>query len=256
MKIKFESVDIAEMNESLTQHLSNYTSPVDTFFESHVVESNHYRITINGVYAGYTAIHDGSLVTQFHLLDTFKHYGQHVFHRIKKLEKVQRAFAPTCDEFFVSHALDEHQRFEMQAYFFQQRDRSAEVYVPDDFSFRVAKLSEVDLIRQSSGDFFEPIEETVEKGQVYITYKAGACAGFGILIQCKYRPNLADIGMFTNQEFRYQGVGTATIRFLMRECQRNGWQIVAGCWYYNHFSKQTLEKAGLYSQTRLLKISY
>ncbi len=32
--------------------------------------------------------------------------------------------------------------------------------------------------------------------------------------------------------------------------------VSAGCWYYNHRSKQTLERAGLYSPTRLLRISY
>ena len=28
---------------------------------------------------------------------------------------------------------------------------------------------------------------------------------------------------------------------------------IAGCWYYNHTSKKTLEKAGMLTQTRLLK---
>ena len=256
MKINFEAVDIADMNERLTQHQSSYPSPVDTFFEEHVEQSNHYRITINGVYAGYTSIHNSSMVTQFCLLDGFKQYSQPVFQRIKKLEKVQRALVPTCDEFFLSHALEEHRQFEMQAYTFQQREKDAEIHVPDDFSLRVAIESDIDLIRQVSGDFLEPVETHVENGEVYMTYKGDAFAGFGVLIRCKYRPNLADIGMFTNAEFRYQGVGTATIRLLMRECQRNGWAVVAGCWYYNHFSKQTLEKVGLYSQTRLLKISY
>jgi Acetyltransferase (GNAT) domain len=30
----------------------------------------------------------------------------------------------------------------------------------------------------------------------------------------------------------------------------------AGCWYYNHLSKRTLERAGMVTQTRLLKLDY
>jgi hypothetical protein len=51
-------------------------------------------------------------------------------------------------------------------------------------------------------------------------------------------------------------VGTATIAMLMEECQRRSLRPVAGCWYYNHRSKQTLERAGMFSPTRLLKIDY
>jgi hypothetical protein len=39
-------------------------------------------------------------------------------------------------------------------------------------------------------------------------------------------------------------------------CAQQGRRPIAGCWYYNHLSKKTLEKAGLFSQTRLLKFLY
>jgi GNAT superfamily N-acetyltransferase len=62
--------------------------------------------------------------------------------------------------------------------------------------------------------------------------------------------------MYTAERFRRQGVGTATIALLIEECRGQGLRPVAGCWYYNHRSKQTLERAGMYSPTRLLKVEY
>jgi RimJ/RimL family protein N-acetyltransferase len=68
--------------------------------------------------------------------------------------------------------------------------------------------------------------------------------------------DVASIGMYTMEPFRQSGVGTATIVTLMDECRRRSLRPVAGCWYYNHRSKQTLERAGMFSPTRLLKIDY
>ena len=58
--------------------------------------------------------------------------------------------------------------------------------------------------------------------------------------------------MFTIEPFRNTGVGTTTIALLMAECSRRGLRPVAGCWYYNHGSKRTLERAAV-TQTRLLR---
>ncbi|MCB0048425.1 MAG: hypothetical protein KDE24_02625, partial [Caldilinea sp.] len=55
---------------------------------------------------------------------------------------------------------------------------------------------------------------------------------------------------------RNQGVGTAIIAALLDACARRQIMAIAGCWYYNHLSKKTLEKAGMLTQTRLLKVSY
>lgn len=261
MEIRFVSVKLPEITDTLVQHLSTLPSPVDTFFESHVEGSSHYSIRITGAEAGYTSIHGGSMITQFCLHEPFKRFGQRLFQRIKKMESVQRAFVPTCDEFFLSHALDEYSQMAKQAYFFQaggfQASGSEDSTTGDGaLSFRQAEAKDVELIRQMSGDFVDPIEERVQRGELFLTNKGNECAGIGLLIQNNFCLGHADIGMFTAESFRHSGIGTATIRFLIQECRRQQKQPVAGCAYYNHLSKQTLEKAGMYAQTRLLKIGY
>ena len=61
---------------------------------------------------------------------------------------------------------------------------------------------------------------------------------------------------FVSPQCRGQGVGTETITLLRAECRRRALRPVAGCWYYNHASRRTLERAGMYSPTRLLRISF
>ena len=261
MNIKFIPANLSQIAGTLTQHLTTLSSPVDTFFEEHIQDSTHYQIVIDDAEGGYTSIHDGTMIVQFCLYDPFKRYGQAAFQRAKKLETVQRALVPTCDEFFLSHALDAHRLFEMQAYTFQVgpgvalRDTGTGA-AADLLSFRRAEAGDAALIRQESETFFDPIEERIERGELFITYRQNECAGFGIMVPSHFVQNRADVGMFTRPTFRNAGVGTATIRLLLAECRRRDLQAVAGCWYYNHFSKQTLEKAGMFSQTRLLKISY
>jgi GNAT superfamily N-acetyltransferase len=62
--------------------------------------------------------------------------------------------------------------------------------------------------------------------------------------------------MFTIEEYRQMGVGTATLTMLIEECRQRGLRPIAGCARDNHLSKKTLERAGMYSPTRLLKIGY
>ncbi|MEM7128394.1 MAG: GNAT family N-acetyltransferase [Chloroflexota bacterium] len=256
MEIKFVAVDLPDITDRLIDHLSALPSPVDSFFEDHVEDSNQYWIHIDGVNAGHVSIHGGNLVTQFCLHDAFKRYGQLVFQHVKKMESVRQAFVPTCDEFFLSHALDEQRSFACQAYFFQHTNGSDSSFDTADLTFRQAQADDIDLIRQVSGDFVEPVEEHVQNGELFITSKGDECAGLGVMIHNKFCLGYAAIGMFTVESFRNTGVGTATIRFLIQECKRQQTKPTAGCWYYNHFSKKTLEKAGMYSQARLLKIGF
>ena len=67
--------------------------------------------------------------------------------------------------------------------------------------------------------------------------------GFGLLMPSKLCPDVASIGMYTLERFRRKGVGTATIALLIAECAGRGLRAVAGCWYYTHLSKRTLERA-------------
>jgi len=119
-----------------------------------------------------------------------------------------------------------------------------------------AAATDEDVIREQSGDLFGDVRTRIERGELFLTDRAGACVGFGVMARSQFLHGVASIGMFTLEPFRCTGVGAATIRLLIDECSQRGMRAVAGCWYYNHASKRTLERAGMISRTRLLRVEY
>lgn len=118
MDISFEHVTFINVEDAVRGHVSALASPIDSFLENHILGSTHYRIHVSGERVGFASIHGGNLITQFALDDRFKQDGQAIFRQIRHLEQVQAAFVPTCDEFFLSHALDDYRHLAKQAYFF------------------------------------------------------------------------------------------------------------------------------------------
>ena len=256
MNIRFACVDLAEIKPVLAAHVLTFSSPVDSFWEDHVLQSRPYRILVNGESAGWTAIHNQRLITHFSLDASFRHRGQRVFAQVRKLEQAREAFVPTCDEFFLAHALDEYRLLEKQAYFFQARPSAQRPPAPPGLTHRLARTEDIAQMTTLTGDFFDRVEWRVADGQITVAERDSEIAGFGVIERSTLYPAAASIGMITVEAQRGQGIGTAIIGALLDECARQQLTAIAGCWYYNHFSKQTLEKAGMYTQTRLLKVSY
>ena len=253
---QFVSVEFDDIRDEVREHLAALGSPIDSFLEEHILESKHLRIMMGGEAAGFASIHKDSLITQFHLKGEYQRRGQSAFRELRKREQVQAAFAPTCDEFFLSHALDDYRQLAKQAYFFRVGRPAAEGEAPEAFSLRMGEAADVAFIRERTGDFFEPVEKYSAARQLRLALSGGECVGIGIRADSALYDHTASIGMFVLEKFRQKGFGTAIIQSLIQECERDGVRVVAGCWYYNHRSKKTLEKAGMVTQTRLLKVDY
>ncbi len=256
MNTQFVPIAFAEIHAEVQQHLASLPARIDSFLEEHILASQHYRILLNGQAAGFAAIHNGQLITQFALAMPYKPHGQPVFQQLRKLERVQEAFVPTCDEFFLAHALDEYRQLAKQAYFFRLGQPAQPRQIPSSYALRLAARADTAFIQHHTGDFFARVERYIEAQELFLVQSGEACVGFGLLDTSSLYPDGASTGMYTLEGFRRQGVGTATITLLIAECARRGLQPVAGCWYGNHASKQTLERAGMFTQTRLLKIDF
>ena len=256
MKIKFLEVDFPEIRKAVELNIGKNSAPIDSYLEDHIFESNHYNILLAGQTAGFASIHQGGLVTQYSLDDSFKSYGQAVYQQLRRMEEVRAALVPTCDEFFLAHALDDYLQLHKQAYFFMAREEIIEINHDSDAKLLLASEQDVSFIKKQSGDFFDGLEKMVDLEEIYKTFRNEECVGFGVLVRSKLYYDVASIGMFTIERFRNTGIGTLTIKLLIKECRKQNLRPVAGCWYYNHVSKKTLERAGMYSRTRLLRIEY
>lgn len=255
MEFIVEPVALADIDHDVRAHLASLPALIDSFLEEHILASTHYRLFVGGARAGFASIHGETLITQFVVAEPFRRYGQELFARVRRLEQANAAFVPTCDEFYLSHALDDYRKLTKQAYFFAV---GPEIASPGAYSLRLAAAADRDLITTESGDFLSDAEAAghIARGELFVTERGAEPVGFGLAIPSALYPDVASIGMFTLDRHRRSGVGTATIALLIAECRRRALRPVAGCWYYNHRSKQTLERAGMYSGTRLLRIAY
>jgi GNAT superfamily N-acetyltransferase len=256
MDTHFERVTFPEIREATRQHLRGLPSAIDSFLEDHILASNHYRIVVAGEPAGFVSIHEERLITQFALSEPYRRHGQDLYRDLRQMEQVRSAFVPTCDEFFLAHALDDYRRLAKQAYFFATPLGVGEGEATNRYSMRPAAIADADFVRQESGDFFEHLDRNIAAGEVFVTQQGEEPVGFGSLVESTLYEDVASIGMHTIERFRHTGVGTATITMLIEECRRRSLRPVAGCWFYNHRSRRTLQRAGMYSPTRLLKIDY
>ncbi|MBM7567546.1 GNAT family N-acetyltransferase [Paenibacillus sacheonensis] len=241
-----------DIQELLHAYLEELSSPIDSFLEEHILASAFYGMRDEAEPIGYYAIHDGQLVTQFYVRPSHRKHAQHLFGGMLERHAVKALFVPTCDEPFLSLAIDKDLSIQKQAYFFQESDAAAQI--EDDPAFRMAGVDDLGAIELVCGGFLDRYEQRIANGELFVYRRGSDLLGIGIVERSKLSDGQASIGMFTNEDFRRQGVGRTIIRQLRKWCSGQGLTPVCGCWYYNDASKQTLESAGMVTKTRLLRV--
>jgi Acetyltransferase (GNAT) domain len=254
-KMQYEPCQVSELTTFET-YLSSLSSPIDSFLEGHILESRAYRILHNAQEAGSFAIYDGSLLTHFHMVGGARRYGAEALTGIRKKYGLKAAFVPTCDEFFLSHALDSGADLKIQAYFFINGSPGVPPAIAAELAYRTAVPSDVEAIQATCGDFLESPGEGVAKGQIHVGFLGRELVAIGVIENSILLSGYASIGMFTKDSHRQKGIATGTILYLKQVCRDKGLEPIAGCWYYNQASKKTLESAGMLTITRLLRFEF
>ncbi|MGN7762967.1 GNAT family N-acetyltransferase [Paenibacillus sp. 22594] len=246
---------IDEIKDMITEYLQGLSSPFDSFLEEHILASTFYKIEDHTGQVGYYAIHNEQLLTQFYIRRSYQKHAQRLFSETLERHRPESLFVPTCDELFVSLALDKEFEINKQAYFFQEgRTDLIDLNIVKDEEFRPARAEDLQQIIEVCGDFLDQYEQRIAGGELFTYYRGALLVGIGVFEQSKMMDGLASIGMYTNEAYRQQGIGRSIILHLRKWCKEQGIIPVCGCWYYNHASKRTLESAGMVTKTRLLNI--
>lgn len=256
MRIDFLPTDLEDLCPTLVEH-NRQLAPICSFLEDHIRDAMHYRITIDSAVAGFASVHGGATIVQFGLDPEFRGYGQDVFREARRLESVHGALVASSDQFFLVHAIDDYSRLSKQAFMFESGD-GGRMSDPSDYdcTFRVATLEDIALVKELSGDFFEEAEKLIETGLLYVVDRDGSTVGFGLIERNEFALGSSSIGFFTVESARRTGVGTEIARFLAAESRQLDLRPHAGCWYYNHASKRTLERGGMAATGRIFRVVY
>lgn len=251
---KYIKTSLQENKEFYNYYVDSLSGIIDEFLEDHILGSEIYSIYIDEMHCGYFGVFNKTMLTQFVMGKRFLKYAQKLFNDILEKYKIEDAFVPTCDERLLTLCLDKHTKVNLQAYFFQESgDAVISPQYPREF-LKPASLEDIQEIREVTGDFIDRQEERIREGQLYILREGNEFLGLGIIVENRMLKDCACTGMFTNENYRQKGIGRSIIYHLKDICREKGLKPLAGCWYYNHNSKRTLESAGYVSTTRLLKI--
>lgn len=244
-----------EIQHLVQEYIHTLSSPFDSFLEEHILNSTFYVILDKLGEAGYYAVNNNDQLTQFFIRPSYQKHAQELFSQAIENHSVKSLFVPTCDELFISLALDKEFTITKQAYFF----KDSQVNIPEHDSlksdiFGLAVLDDLLQIQQLCGDFLDRYEARIEKGELFTYYRGPLLLGIGVLEKSRMLNGIASIGMFTNEGYRKQGIGRNIILKLKNWCYNNDLTPISGCGYNNESSKRTLESAGMVTRTRLLSI--
>lgn len=255
--IQFEQAALPDV-PTLRDWMASLSSPIDSFLEDHIRQSAFHRVVVNGRAAGHFAVHGGMLLTQFHLIGPARLLGPGVLKEIKASTRVTSASVPTCDEFFLSHVLDDEAvRLTRQACFFVEADPTAPLPpVAPGLSYRAARPADAEPISAMCGDFLDHYAERIANGELHVGHLGGELVALGVIERSTLFLHQASIGMFTRESQRGRGIGASTIVAMRGVCRDEGARPIAGCGYYNHASRRTLEAAGMTTPTRLLRFEW
>jgi len=260
-EIKFVPCKWEEIHSSVAEYILANNITIESFWEGHVLESNHYKMVCGGTLAGYFAIHKEKTIMLFNVFPPYANQAQELFARVKKYESVTNAMVATGDEFLLAHCFDNFSRIEKQAYVSIYTDKEIPGERQKEIALRLADIDRDAEILKLSGDFLNDIIEEKRDGadhlEVYIAEHGGNVVGFGVIDYGRVIKDISSIGMYVCEQYRRQGFAANILQQLKhisldKGCRR----VLSGCWYYNHNSKKSMESAGAYSKTRLMRFYF
>jgi GNAT superfamily N-acetyltransferase len=256
------TITLSEFNSIHKFILDYYTAnniTVDSFWESEVTGSNFYTIKYKDEIIGYFGIKQKTVLCLFNVFEKYRNRSQKIFETVKRYEEVMQALVPTGDEYFLSLCLDNYVRIEKQAYFSRYVDENKPSEIKN-LEFILADVEKdaaiLDICHDFLKDIIRDIKEKAEKPEIYIVKDGNEVIGFGVVEYHKIVTGYGSSGMIVREEYRRQGYGANILNGLKGIIKRKGYTAVSGCWYYNHNSLKTMESAGGYSKTRLLRIYF
>ena len=164
---------------------------------------------------------------------------------------------PSCDELFLSHALDEHVELRVQAMFYHDVGETIDFSnEQSQLDYRLAKTADIPALNAVKDSIIDDPLTWIQRNELHVGYLYDELVAIGVIESSPFWPQQASIGMMTYESYRQRGIGTQTLLYLKQACRDNGILAVAGCGYRNTNSQKTLQAARMVSVTRLLKLSF
>jgi GNAT superfamily N-acetyltransferase len=242
------------------EYLSSLRGPQEAWLEEqlHIRNPDFFTLRDNSQVIGYCCVDQSkSLLLQFFVREEFSQSSIELFETILRERQVRHAYVTTRDPLALSLCLTYQKDIALESYLFEHRFPT-DIKLKDIGSsrFRLAVDSDLEQIREASGDFYGDVESAIKKSILYVLTGKTGLLGVGYLSTEFCSPGAANLGMFTSMRFRGRGIGSYVLQRLVGECRSRGLLPIAACYHENLESKRALEKAGFVSYDRTLLVSF
>lgn len=247
----FKPSTLNENRHLLEEYFASLASPMDSYMEDHVDQSE----SCLAIYAcerhiGFALLQQETLWF-FYVQKPYLKHAEPLFDQLIHSHGIKSVYFQTCDELLTSLVMDWEIEKTRAAFFFQDAVRLEKPDIPfDNLCFRLATSSDIPLILQETGDFFETLEKDVDEGRIYVLLSGDELLGCGLLVPGRYFKNCISLGMIACERYRRKGIGRLVLWYLKELCYAQGKIPLAGCGYWNRLSRKTLESAGLVTRAR------
>lgn len=246
----------SEIEDLKREYFSSLRGPQEAWLEEqlHTRETLLFKIFTGIRCIGYYCIDSrNNLLLQFFILKDFVRLSVEAFRFVICESQIGSAYVTTRDPLTLSLCLNFHKKIALESYLFELgKKKKASLEGFDNPEFRVANTQDIEGVVEISGDFFGNVENEVERRRLYLLLCNEDLLGIGYLSTHFCSDKAANLGVFTNPEFRGRNIGSYILMKLVEQCEKRGLAPIAACYHENLDSKGALEKAGFVSIDRTI----
>lgn len=259
--IEINNVTSKEKADKLrTNYFNTLISPIDGYWQNVVIgNSKLYEIIYNKKIVGHFSVTAHKTLVEFYVLKEYYMYSEEIFKYILCSDMVADAEVSTKQHEFLSLCLDFQRGIRVSSYLFTDAMKiNYKLNHYKNLCFRLAKYSDIEGLKNKCESAFEGYYEgLIANDQLFVLYDGDILLGMGEFRIIKMEHGeFGDIGMVVAPEHRRKGVGTYIITKLVEQCYKNNVSPMAGCDSENIASKNTLMKAGLKAEHRIINVKF
>ncbi|MEN8905622.1 MAG: hypothetical protein ABF289_06640 [Clostridiales bacterium] len=248
--MEFIKTNLESSKGMFDKYYNDLNGGFDDFFEEIIIKGFQYKIKHHEEIIGVFAISADNKLICIHLENKYINLYELIFNNIVKFNEVQGIVSITNDTKMLNEIIKRNYRIIKQAYNFIYTDGIQKT----DLEYKKATLADISTMKNLFKDFFNDYEERVKTDSLYLGIKNNKIVSLGHIKHHEFNADIVSIGMIVTEDERKNGYGCDTIKAMINEGIKRDATIQAGCWFYNHASKKTLEKAGLNVSNIIIRV--
>lgn len=238
------------------------TAPMDDMYAAFAELADRFTLRLEGEPVGFFSVDDARELRCFYVRPAEEQRASEFFRQVLTSRSICAAWPATLDPAFASLSLDLARGVEVKALLFQHLADPEPVRAPLATMRRAVQAdfeASVAFQRAATGAplaFLRPyVSARIEAGELRLHEVEGAIVGAGELRRDGASPGFAHLGVMVGAALRGQGLGSAIMRYLVHEAERERLAPICSTEPTNLAARRAIERAGFRARHRVLRVA-